>query len=335
VVTFNRAGEEILGYTKEELVGRPAEILWKDPGERARVIQMVMEQGAVTNYKTSLVGKQGQEVEISLAISQLKDPKGRVLGTVGISRDITEESRLRKRLLEQERLAAIGQTVAGIAHCMKNIINGLKGGAYLVETAIKRRDESLLKEGWEGVKKSIDWIGRLSLDMLSYCRESATGLIPVDLGALLRETVDMMMPYAMESGVHLRLTCEVKGTFYLDSDGVKRMLLNLISNAIDACREKEYTAIEKPLTEVVVTELSERILIEVKDNGTGMGEEEKSKVFKRFFTTKGNKGTGLGLCVTHKVVQEMGGEIDFDSQKGKGTTFKVYLPKLPYKGPSV
>jgi len=335
IVTFNSAGERILGYTNEELKGKPAEILWKDPQERKRVLQAVMEHGSITNYKTVLVGKQGEEVEVSLAISQLKDSKGNVIGTVGISRDITEENRLRKQLLEQERLATIGQTVAGITHCMKNIINGLKGGAYLVDTGIKRGDSKLLKEGWDGVKRSIDWIGRLSLDMLSYCRESATGLVPVEIKGFVEDIIQMLKPSAEDSGIELRHELGINGIFYLDVDGLKRVLLNLISNAIDACREKEYPPNENPRVELKVTERENSILFTIVDNGIGMDEEAKEKVFKRFFTTKGNKGTGLGLCVSHKVIQEMGGEIKFESEKGVGTNFEISVPKIPMESANI
>lgn len=327
IVTFNKAGEHILGYTKDEILGKPAEILWKDPQERKRVVQLVMDQGAVTNYNTVLVGKEGHEVEISLSLSLLRDGQGKVIGTVGISRDITEENRLRKRLMEQERLAAVGQTVAGITHCMKNIINGLKGGAYLVETAIKRKDDDLLKEGWDGVKRSIDWIGRLSLDMLSYCRESGTGLLPLNLDELVKEALEMLMPSFKEAGIQVEIFGKIQGQVLTDPDGLKRILLNLLSNAVDACREKEYVGEERPKVEIHLTDLEKYFVIEIKDNGIGMDEVTKEKVFTRFFTTKGNKGTGLGLCVTHKVVQEIGGEIEFQSQKGVGTTFRVILPK--------
>jgi len=329
IVTFNTAGERILGYTNEEIKGKPALILWKEPKERQAVLQAVMEHGSITNYKTVLVSKQGEEVEVSLAISQLKDSKGNVIGTVGISRDITEENRLRKRLLEHERLATIGQTVAGITHCMKNIINGLKGGAYLVDTGIKRGDSKLLEEGWDGVKKSIDWIGRLSLDMLSYCRESATGLVPVEIRGFVMDIVQMLKPSAQDSGIELSYELGLSGIFSLDVDGLKRVLLNLVSNALDACREKNYPAEENPKVTLRVTDEGDKLLFTVMDNGIGMDEEVKEKVFKRFFTTKGNKGTGLGLCVSHKVIQEMGGEITFESEKGVGTSFRIAVPKIP------
>ncbi len=331
IVTFNRAGEVILGYTKEELIGREASILWRDPEERKRVMEAVMEYGAITNYNTVLLSREEKEIEVSLALSLLKDGKGGIIGTVGIIRDITEENRLRKRVLEQERLAAVGQTVAGITHCMKNIINGLKGGAYLVETGIKRGDDQLLKEGWEGVKKSIDWIGRLSLDMLSYCRESGTGILPVDINGILKESVEMLLPAFREAGIEIVTKGEIKALIPTDPDGLKRVILNLLSNAVDAVKEKEYPKGETPRVELFLREDEDFVLLSIKDNGIGMDEETQRKVFRRFFTTKGSKGTGLGLCVSHKVMQEIGGEIEFESQKGMGTLFQIKIPKHPFR----
>jgi len=161
IVTFNRGGELMLGYRAEEVIGKRIEEFWKDPDARRRLMEEVQSKGTVSNFPAVLLAKDGRKVEISLTLSLLHDSQGKVLGTVGISKDVTEENRLRRQLIEQERLVAVGQTVAGITHCMKNVLNALKGGSYMVNLGLKRNRRDLLEEGWETVQKGIERIHKL------------------------------------------------------------------------------------------------------------------------------------------------------------------------------
>jgi signal transduction histidine kinase len=255
----------------------------------------------------------------------LRDSKGRVLGTVGISKDVTEENRLRRQLIEQERLAAVGQTVAGVTHCMKNVLNGLKGGAYMLNVGIKRNDSELLEEGWGNVQKGIDRISKLSLDMLSYCRDRKPNPVPTDPLKLARETAEVLSKSAEQEGIEIRCNGDDGPPVNLDPDTIGRALLNLISNATDACREKSYDPEETPLVEIMVKRNKKEFLFLVRDNGVGMNEEVRKRLFTRFFSTKDAGGTGLGLCVTHKIVEEHGGTIEVKSSPGNGSTFTIVL----------
>jgi PAS domain S-box-containing protein len=325
IVTFNPGGERILGYKREEILGVKMEELWKAPEKRRGLMAEVEAKGVVNNYPAVLIAKEGHEVEISLSISQLRDSKGRVLGTVGISKDVTEENRLRRQLIEQERLAAVGQTVAGVTHYMKNVLNGLKGGAYMVNVGIKRSDFGLLEEGWENVQKGIDRISKLSLDMLSYCRDRKPNPVPTDPLKLARETAEILSKSAEQEGIEMRCHGDDGPPVYLDPETIGRALLNLISNAMDACREKSYGPEEKPLVELRVNREKVDLIFLVRDNGVGMNEEVRKRLFTRFFSTKDAGGTGLGLCVTHKIVDEHGGDIEVESSPGHGSTFTIVL----------
>ena len=326
IVTFNPAAERLLGYEKEEMLGAHVERLWKKPEDRRELMAEVGRLGAVNNYPAVLIARDGTEVEISLSLSQLRDRRGRVLGTVGVSKDVTEENRMRRKLLEQERLVAIGQTIAGITHCIKNLLNGLKGGAYILNTGLKRDDPALVKEGWAGVQKGIERIGKLSLDMLTYCRDRTPCLTPIDPLLLVRETVDVVSKSAAQEGIDIVVGGEEGPPVPLDPDSMSRALLNLLSNAVDACRDKAYGENEKPLIEARVQRKEGELAFLVKDNGEGMTEETKAQLFKRFFSTKEAKGTGLGLCVTHKIVDEHGGKIEVESRPGRGASFRIVLP---------
>jgi len=328
VVTFNPAGERLLGYSRDEIIGAGIDKLWKAPDERKKLMTEVKTRGAVNNFPATLMSKSGNEVEISLSLSQLRNSEGRVLGTVGISRDVTEENRLRRQLMEQERLATVGETVAGITHCIKNVLNGLKGGSYMLNVGLKRKDDQLVKEGWGTVENGIERISRLSLDMLNYCRDRKPTRIPTDPLKLASETVALVAAAAEQEGIRISCQGNVAAPVKMDPQIMGRALLNLISNAMDACREKSYSAGEIPTVDVQVKRGNGDLRFIVADNGAGMTEETRSKLFSRFFTTKESRGTGLGLCVTDKMVTEHGGDISVESTLGKGSVFTIRIDDI-------
>ncbi|MBW1933200.1 MAG: PAS domain S-box protein [Deltaproteobacteria bacterium] len=325
IVMFNPAAERMLGYTKDEAIGLNVENLWKAPSERKKLMVEVRKKGGVTNYPAVLIAKDGHEVEISLSLSLLKDSKNNIVGTVGISKDMTEENRLRKLLIDRERMAAVGETVAGITHCMKNVLNGLKGGEYMVNVGLKHNDRALLMEGWESVQKGIERISRLALDMLSYCKSRAPNLILTNPLQLAKDTVALVSKSAEQKGIKIICQGDNIPSAKLDPDSMGRALLNLITNAIEACEEKTYPPDEDPVVHVLVKQNGNSLLFIIQDNGVGMKKEVREKIFTRFFSTKGSHGTGLGLCAAAKIVDEHGGTIDVKTLPGKGTTFTIRL----------
>jgi len=326
IVTFNPGGERMLGYSRAEIIGRSIDEIWENPENRKQLMAEVRARGAVNNFPADLLTKSGKLAEISLSLSLLRDREGHILGTVGISKDVTEENRLRRQLIENERLAAIGQTVAGISHCMKNILNGLKGGSYLVNTGLKKDDRALLEEGWQIVQKGVERISKLSLDMLGYCRNQTPTLSPVDPFQLIRDTVNVVHQAARMEGIEIITRGEEGFSFPLDASALFRALMNLIMNAIEACREKEYPPGESPRVEVFFEPAESDFVFQVRDNGIGMNEEIQRNLFTRFFTTKESQGTGLGLPVTEKMVKEQGGRLTVESSPGQGSVFTIHLP---------
>lgn len=242
--------------------------------------------------------------------------------TENLERKVEEATR---ELIEAERLATIGQTVAGLAHAIKNILGGLKGGVYVVNTALKKQDRNLLKTGWNMVERNIDNISNLVLDMLNYSKERKPEYEVCSPNTVAEEVCGLMEPKARESGIEIfRNFDPTIGEVSLDPKGIHCCLLNLVSNAIDAC----VSCPDRPgRVEVrTTTENKWAVRFDVSDNGCGMDEETQKKVFSRFFSTKGSKGTGLGLLVTQKIVQEHDGIINFVSEVGKGSTFTIRLP---------
>jgi len=235
-----------------------------------------------------------------------------------------------EELIRNERLATIGETVAGLAHYIKNILTGLQGGVYMVNTAMAKDKPRMLKEGWAMVQRNIERVGDLALALLSYSKERVPERSVCRPNEIVSESVELFKERADEHRVRLNAALDPNlKEAYLDRDGINNVLLNLISNAIDACIYDTDTS--KAWEVTVRTELqmdadsNEVILFEVKDNGCGMTDEVKSKLFTRFFSTKAGRGTGLGLLNTQKIIHEHGGEISVESQAGQGTTFAVRL----------
>jgi signal transduction histidine kinase len=244
--------------------------------------------------------------------------------TENLERLVEEKSR---KLLEAERLAAVGQTVAGLAHAVKNIAGGLTGGMFVLEKGIELGNEKYLKEGWEMVKGNVGRIKAVALDLLNYAKEREPGWELCDPNRPAREVYDLMLPRARDLGVVLELDLdEALPMTWLDPDGIHRCLLNLVTNGIDGCAGMDCAVAEGRVTVKTSGKEGWAVVYQVTDNGCGMDVETKTKVFQRFFSTKGSRGTGLGLMIARKIVEEHGGMIAFQSEKGKGTQFTIRLP---------
>jgi signal transduction histidine kinase len=237
-----------------------------------------------------------------------------------------------EELIRSERLATIGETVAGLAHYIKNILTGLKGGTYMLNTGMAKDKPLMIKEGWAMVQRNIERVSDLALSLLRYSKGRTPERTVCRCNEIVTEVVELLKNKARENRVKLNMILDpnVKEA-YLDPEGINNVLLNLISNAIDACIYD--TATSKAWEVTVKTKLErdvdsgKTIVFNVSDNGSGMTEEVKAKLFGRFFSTKAGRGTGLGLLITQKIIQEHGGEIAVESKAGQGTTFSVRLKR--------
>lgn len=239
-----------------------------------------------------------------------------------------EETRYYQAMVQAERLAAIGQTVAALSHHIKNILQGLRTGKDLLKMGIADRDEALILQGWKSFEKNQGKIEDLVLDMLNYSKDREPSVEETDLNALLEDVVELMQGRAAE----LKISLESRPLPTLprvpaDREGIHRALLNVVSNALDAVESRE-----KPQV-VVGTTLEPDgawVRLHVLDNGTGIPPEKLAEIFKPFVSTKGSRGTGLGLAVSRKILREHGGDILVKSQVGKGSQF---ILRLPLKSP--
>ncbi len=233
-----------------------------------------------------------------------------------------ENAHLHDEIVVGERMAAVGRTVSGLAHCIKNILNGIKSGSAVVNRAVEAQDFEKTCQGWQVVNKNNEMLSRLVLDMLSLAREANFHPFPTDVNDLAEQICGLVADRAAERNITIScIPAENLPEVTTDPTQIYRCLLNLISNAIEAGRDGSSVRVR-----IYRSDRKPRFTISVTDNGTGISSENRDKIFSEFFTTKGSRGTGLGLPVTKKLIAAMAGTITFHSVAGRGTKFVVALP---------
>lgn len=235
-----------------------------------------------------------------------------------------EDTHYYSAVVRSERLAAMGQAVAAISHHVKNILQGIHGGSYILEEGIKSGKMDVIQQGWNIVSRNQDRIAHLVMDMLSFSKEREPDRTSASLNDVIEDVVNLMRTRARENNVLLEFHPDIDVPMALfDDEGIHRAALNVVTNAIDAVGE-----VENPRV-VVSTEFRENereLICTVEDNGPGIKPDMLEKIFSAFESTKGNRGTGLGLPVSQKVLQEHGGDVIVDSEVGKGTKFTLHFP---------
>jgi signal transduction histidine kinase len=239
-----------------------------------------------------------------------------------------EETRYHQAMLQAERLAAIGQAIAALSHHIKNILQGLRSGSDILKMGFAEKNDDLLQKGWILVQKNQNKIYELVMDMLSYSKEREPAVEETDLNEIVRDVGDLLKGRADELGIQLDLRLrERMPVMQADPEGIHRALLNVAGNALDAVEGREDAQV------ALATEVEEDggwVRIVVHDNGVGIAPETAANIFKPFVSTKGARGTGLGLAVSRKILREHGGDILVESQPGKGSRF---ILRLPFKSP--
>jgi len=235
-----------------------------------------------------------------------------------------EDTTYYSAMVQSERLAATGQAIATLSHHIKNILQGIRGGSYLVEMGLENDDLGVLRKGWDIVRRNQDKISSLVMDMLTFSKEREPDPLPTDLAALIDDIVETVQQRAAESGatIHWQPPADLPLLLF-DPSGMARAVLNVVTNALDAVEGREQAAV----TVIAAADRDAGVArITITDNGAGMSPEMLADIFTLFVSTKGSKGTGLGLTVSRKILREHGGDIRASSRLGEGSTFVLEFP---------
>jgi signal transduction histidine kinase len=243
-----------------------------------------------------------------------------------------EDTTYYSAMVQAERLAGVGQTIATLSHHIKNILQGIRGGSYLVEMGLEDENLDVLRKGWDIVRRNQDKISSLVMDMLSFSKERQPELVPSDLAALVDDIVETVEQRAAEAGatIHWQAPAGLPQLLF-DPTGISRAVLNVVTNALDAVEGRPDAAVT---ITAGIDEEAGLARVTVTDNGAGMAAETLADIFTLFVSTKGARGTGLGLTVSRKILQEHGGDIHASSRLGEGSTFVLEFPLQPADGPT-
>jgi signal transduction histidine kinase len=238
-----------------------------------------------------------------------------------------EDTSYYSAMVQAERLAAMGQTIAMLSHHIKNILQGIRGGSYLIDEGLKTEETDMVRTGWRMVEKNQEKISNLVMDMLTFSKERKPELVPANMNQVAADVVELMQSRAREAHVTLHWQpAEKMPELTFDPEGLHRAILNVVTNAIDACEKKDGSSVSVS-TEFSREEQAVRVI--VGDTGEGIEPDDVKRIFSVFESKKGSRGTGLGLPVSQKILHEHGGDIRVESSPGVGSRFILELPAVP------
>ncbi|MFC1707728.1 PAS domain-containing protein [Planctomycetota bacterium] len=288
-------------------------------------VEKTFADGQIHSSEETVVTRDGREAAMLVHSMPIRDDSGEISAVMEVSTNVTEMKRL------QHQLAMMGLAVAGMAHRVKNVLMGLEGGIFVVNDGFETDDQKKVDQGWEMVQRNVKRVSRVVKDLLYCSKEREPELVDgVSPDAIVREVHDLYAERIRDEGVDLVLELgEPPGVGRFDAQGIHTVVANLVANALDACRFDDSAENKKHRIVLRCAHAPEArgSVIEVSDNGAGIPEEAREKVFKGFFSTKGTEGTGLGLLIVQRIVEENGGNVSFTSHAETGTTFRLVFPQ--------
>jgi two-component system, cell cycle sensor histidine kinase and response regulator CckA len=348
-ITFwNRAAEYITGYSRQEVLGNNKiwEWLYPEPNYRAQVsqraIEVIKKSKRSQNFETMIHRKDGEIRVISWCSSSLKDQEGKAIGSIVLGADITERKQaeeamasLQEQLRQSQKMEAIGSLAGGIAHDFNNLLTVIKGYSQLSLDELKEGDPLMenLKEIWTAGNRASD----LTRQLLAFSRRQVLEFKVVELNRLIggmEKMLGRMIGEDIELSIHV---AEDLGRIKTDPSQMEQVIFNLAVNARDAMPSGGKLILEADNVDLdedyakshISVKPGRYVRLSVSDTGCGMTPEVRNRVFEPFFTTKAKeKGTGLGLSTVYGIVKQSEGNIWVYSEPGRGTTFKIYLPRV-------
>lgn len=244
-------------------------------------------------------------------------------------REYTEnlEKLVQEKTELQSHLASLGLMIGSISHGIKGLLTGLDGGMYLLDSGLAKDNQDRIKEGWEIVQLMVDKIRKLVQDILFYAKERDLKRERIDAQSFADELAMVVEPKLKGLNIEFVKDFDARiGKFEVDAGYVHSALINILENAVDACTRDEAKKSHKII--FGLRQDRKNIIFEIFDNGIGMDRETREKIFTPFFSSKREKGTGLGLFISNKIVEQHGGRIEVQSTVGEGTRFGISIPKV-------
>ncbi|MFH1241354.1 MAG: PAS domain S-box protein [Pseudomonadota bacterium] len=329
--------KEILGYELDDLIGKKVYHFYEHGIEDAKkIMRELTTKGELRSHEMRFINKSGVLVDVSLSASLLRDEKGKVIGTLGIHRDITGRKKLQAQLQQAQKMEAIGTLAGGIAHDFNNILAAIIGYTELIGLRIK--DEAKVRRYLQELRKAGNRAKDLTGQVLTFSRQSGEEEQPLYVSVILKEGLNLLRA-SLPSTIEIRQKIQVdSGKILANPTQVHQVLMNLCTNAAYAMREEggvleinlERIDVDSP-TAALHPDLhpGPYVRLTVSDTGHGIPLENLERIFDPYFTTKEKgEGTGLGLSVVHGIVRSYGGAIEVNSEPGKGSTFQVYFPRI-------
>ena len=286
------------------------------------IVKETFKDGQVHQTEEVMTSHKGEQVNVLVYTAPLRNAAGQINNVIEISTNITQIRQL------QSKLTSLGLIISSISHGIKGLLTSLDGGVYLVNTGLAKDDRKRFEQGWKMVERNITRIRRMVLDLLYYAKDREPDLETIPARAVADEVCEVIRLKAAELGIGFG--CDVDrniGDIDADLKAVRSLLINLVENAMDACRVD--TKKKDHQVRLKLRGYPEHIEYEVEDNGIGMDQETRERAFTLFFSSKSGNGTGLGLFISNKIAQAHGGEITIDSELNKGTRMIVKLPRKP------
>jgi two-component system sensor histidine kinase AtoS len=312
----------MLGMTETQMVPKPIRNLFQDDGGLGDDVgKVVAGRAPRTVHDTTMVTRTGKVTHVQASVSRMKDVHGATLGAVVTLEDVSEVKALTEQLIRADRLAAMGELTAGVAHEVRNPLGIIRASVQLLEES--HCDTERIQEASAVIKQEIDRLDKVIKALLDFGRPSKPTLQPTDVNEVLEDVVVLFTrKFASRSKVEIveALAPELPKV-EADPDQLKQVAVNLISNAVQAMEESG--------GRIVVSTDAHDGFVEMAfaDDGPGIPPGREGKVFDPFYSTR-DEGTGLGLTIVHRIVDEHNGHIEVESEPGEGTIFTVSLPAM-------
>ncbi|MCB2228741.1 MAG: PAS domain S-box protein [Desulfarculaceae bacterium] len=326
----NPEAQRVLGKPGKELAGADlTSLLVKEdrPVLRRALAEALGSRGESELIQVRSRCAKGLECILEGRVRRVEDPEGGpAAGLVGNFLDISDKSALEEQVAKSAALAAVGATLTGLAPYIKNLLQGLGNASYLVQEGLDANDSELLKKGWGMVNTSVGRVSQMAQDLLYFADYRLGELRPFDLNHLLADVSSLLSERAAGQGVELQTRPSPAGqAVLLDHVALKRALMNLGANALDALAEAPPTQGGRVVLECAPGGRNQ-VTISVEDNGPGVPGEVGERLFQSLVSTKGSRGTGMGLLICQKIVEEHGGYVSYSCPLGGGARFTLVLP---------